>query len=132
MNVEFFDRQDNRNPLNGLIVSQKPFLLKLLDDLQGRSPFFCELLGQNGYKVLLGIGGTRGCVQYSRTDGTPPYLMAVSTDQDVSTEFFEFLIGDTRSPVPSRYCSPFDTVKDIAAYFQMTGERSPAISWEEI
>jgi hypothetical protein len=58
--------------------------------------------------------------------------MAVSRDPDVSKEFFEFLIGDTPSPVPSRFCPPFDTLKDIAAYFQMTGERSPAVSWEEI
>ena len=132
MNVEFFDREDQRNPFNGLIIDQKTHLLELLDQLQGRAPFFCELLGQNGYTALVGIGGPRGCVQYSRTDGAPPYLMAVSQDPEHSREYFEFLIGNTPSPVPSRYCPPFDIVKDIAAYFQATGERSLAVSWEEI
>jgi Immunity protein Imm1 len=132
MNVEFFDRQDDRNPLNGLIVDQQSRLLELLDQLRDSSPFFCELLGQNGHTVLLGIGGPRSCVQYSRTDGTPPYLMAVSPDPDVSKEFFEFLIADTPTPVPSRYCMLLDTVKDVAEHFQATGERSPMVSWEEI
>lgn len=132
MNVEFFDTQDERNPLNGLIVSEGSCLSELLDQLKDRPPFFCNLIGQDGHTVLLGIGGPRGCVQYSRTDGAPPYLMAISRDPEVSREFFEFLIGNTPSPVPSRYCPPFDTVKNIATYFQMTGERSPAVSWEEI
>jgi hypothetical protein len=132
MNVEFFDLQDSQNPLNGLIINEKSRLLELLYQLQGASPFFCEFLGQNGYKILVGIGGPRGCVQYSGIDGQPPYLMAVSQDLEPSNEYFDFLISDTASPVPSRYCPPFDTVKDIAAYFQMTGERSPAVSWEHI
>jgi Immunity protein Imm1 len=132
MNVEFFDREDSQNPLNGSIITEKSRLLELLDQLQDRSPFFCELLGQNGYIILLGIGGPRGCVQHSSLDGRPPYLMAVSQDPQPLEQYIDFFIGGTASPVPSRYCPPFDTVKDIAAYFQMTGERSPAVSWEEI
>ena len=132
MNVEFFDRQDSQNPHNGLIIDEKSRLLELLYQLQSRSPFFCEFLGQNDHKILLGIGGPRGCVQYSRLDGQPPYLMAVSEDVQPLDEYFDFLISDTASPVPSRYCPPFDTVKNIAADFLMTGERSPAVSWEHI
>src|SRR5690242_6593816 len=53
MKVEFYDRQDVHNPLNGQVVSDASALPGLLDKLQNRSPFFCELLGQNGYKILL-------------------------------------------------------------------------------
>jgi hypothetical protein len=48
MDVEFFDLQDSQNPLDGLIISEKSRLLELLYQLQGRSAFFCEFLGQNG------------------------------------------------------------------------------------
>jgi hypothetical protein len=132
MNVQFFDRQDEQNPLNGSTISQRDRLLEVLNRLQGRAPFFCELVGKNGYKVLLGIGGATGCVQYSKVDGNPPYLMAVSRNQERPKENAEFLIGGTLSPILSRYCLPIDTVKEIAAYFQMTGERSPMVSWEEV
>jgi hypothetical protein len=130
--VEFFDRQNGQNPLNGCVFTQTTDLLALLNQLQQRDPFFCEFLGQNDHKILLGIGGTVGCVQYSGKNGDPPYLMAVSADPDSLTERREFLIGDTLTPVASRYCLSFDTVREIAAYFQMTGERSPIVSWEEI
>jgi hypothetical protein len=132
MNVEFFDREDRRNLFNGSIISEKAHLLEVLNQLQGRAPFFCEILGENGYKVLLGVGGPRGCVQYSSTDGSPPYLMAVSEDPERFDANIEFLIGGTLTPVPSRYCLPILAVNEIASYFQMTGKRSPAVSWEEV
>jgi Immunity protein Imm1 len=132
MNVEFIDREDERNPLSGSIISESPHLHELFEQLRGREPFFCELVGQNGYKILLGIGGPSGCVQYSRIDGSPPYLMAVAEDLERSREYVEFLIGGTLTPVSSRYCASFKTVTEIAAYFQTTGERSPLVSWEEV
>jgi hypothetical protein len=132
MNVEFFDRQNDQNPLNGLNVDQKSRLSELLDQLQGQLPFFSELLGQNGYKVLIGIGGPRGCVQFSRSDDEPPYLMALSHNPDYSMEGVASLIRGELTHVPSRYCIPFETVKDIAEHFMMTGERSLRVSWEEI
>jgi hypothetical protein len=132
MNLEFFDRENERNPLNGSIISQRGHLRELLNQLQDRSPFFCELLGQNGQKILLGIGGPKGCVQHSNIDGSPPYLMAVSENPEHQGEHVDFLIGGTSTPVPSRYCIPFKTVNEIATYFQMTGGRSPMVAWEEV
>jgi hypothetical protein len=95
-------------------------------------PFFCELLGQNGQKILLGIGGPKGCVQHSNIDGSPPYLMAVSENPEHQSEHVDFLIGGTLTPVPAHYCVPFQTVSEITTYFQMTGERSPMVAWEEV
>jgi len=93
---------------------------------------FYELIGENGHEILVGIDGNGGCVQYSRTDGSPPYLMALSAAPEQSEGFVEFLIGGTKTPVPSRYYLPTDAVHQIATYFQVTGERSPKNSWEEI
>jgi hypothetical protein len=132
MNVRFLDLEDGQNPLNGSIVGQSTQLMDLLSHLQGRPPFFCELIGESGYKLLLGIGGPRGCIQHSRADGDPPYLMAVADESQHSNEDFEFLIGGTLTPVASRFCVQFKTVREIAAHFQMTGERSPKTRWEAV
>jgi hypothetical protein len=43
MNVEFFDREDGRNPLNGSIIGERAHLFEVLNQLQGRAPFFCEI-----------------------------------------------------------------------------------------
>jgi hypothetical protein len=132
MNVQFFDRQDLRNPFNGLIIKHEFRLSELFVQLQGRVPFFCELLGENGCKILLGIGGQRGSVQYSRIDGAPPYLMAVSHDPVRLKKPMEFLMGGTPTPISSHYSISIDAVKEIAEHFRMTGEHSSMVLWEEI
>lgn len=132
MNAEFFDRQEQSNPLNGAKIENGGKLLKILDDLRSREPFFCELVGENSFNLLLGVGRTIGCVQYSPGDGSTPYLMAVATGEQDSDGYVEFLTADTPTPVPRRYCLSFEIVKQIAAYFIETGKRSPEVSWEEI
>ena len=132
MTVRFFDRQYESNPLNGRILERDSELLETLESLRSRPPFFAELVGQNQYNLLIGLGGPNGSVQYSRTDGVPPYLMAVGPNGGPSGEYLEFLIGNTPTPVPRRYVLPFDLVKEVAVHFARTGERSPAVLWEEI
>ena len=44
-------------------------------NLETKAHFFCELLADNGYNLLVGVGRI-GCVQYSPDNGNPPYLMA--------------------------------------------------------
>jgi hypothetical protein len=131
MMLTFFDLQDESNPQNGAAVREQGDLLRLLDRLRNRDPFFVEFVGENGYKLTIGIGNM-GCVQYSREDGDPPYLMAVDPATERSSIEREFLAGNTPSPVPDHYLLPFERVKEIAAYFQQTGERSPTVSWEDL
>ena len=133
MIVRFFDRQDSSNVLNGDVITSVEALAEILDGLRERDPFFCELIGDRT-KLLVGIGGEIGCAQFSATDGDPPYLMATVSDfsSTVDEEFIEFLAGDTPSPVPNRYALPMDVTCAIAKYFLETGERSKAVSWEEI
>jgi hypothetical protein len=132
MRLEFFDRQDELSPLNGTIITQTSELLTLLARFERRAPFFFELLGQNGYKILVGIGDLGGCVQYSETTGEPPYFMAISNDVPISESHIDFLMGGTLTPIPCRYFLPLQVVHEIAGYFHETGERYPMIIWEEV
>jgi hypothetical protein len=132
MIVEFFDRQERSNPLNAVKIDNAEQLLSVLGGLRNRAPFFCELVGQNGFNLLLGMSESRGCAQYSAADGSPPYLMAVSNEAGYNDEFMEFLTANTSTPVPTRYCLPMERIKKIAAEFVESGERSTIVDWEEI
>ena len=77
MNISFLDTEDEANRLNGKIISDWERLLGILEGLRTREPFVCKLTGENGFELDVGIG-KKGCVQYGRTDGLPPYLMAVA------------------------------------------------------
>ena len=130
--AQFFDRQDANNPRNGLIVRDEQEIQQILDASTGRPRFFAEIIGDNGFKLLIGIGGEVGCVQYSPTDGRTPYLMALSKENSADIGYEEFLIGGEASQVPRRFCMPRDAVAQIAKYFVRTGNRNPDVAWEEI
>ena len=124
MNLQFFDRGDETNPLNGSTIRDSYQLLLILGSVRQRSPFFCELLGQNGYQLDVGIGPSFGCAQYRLADGDPPYLMAVTENSKTQNQYEAFLYQNTPTEVPARYCLPIDTVMAITAEFQKTGGRS--------
>jgi hypothetical protein len=132
MVVTLLDYQDENDPINGLVIADDEQLSRVLDNLRTRKPFFAELSGEHGYKLLIGIGGPVGCAQYSRADGSPPYLMAMVSNSVVPKDYTGFLAGGTLSPVPARYILPFENVKEIAIYFRQTGARSATVSWEEL
>jgi hypothetical protein len=73
-----------------------------------------------------------GFVQYSRLNGDPPYLVALSARRPVKKGFVEFLAGNTPTPIPARNVLSFDELRQIALHFIETGERSEAFSWEPI
>ena len=130
MRVQFFDRQDTTNPFNRTIIQNISRLRSVLQRARGRSPHFVELISDNGSQLLLGLGGHEGCVQFS-ISGEPPYLMAVSDQPDSEGEL-EFLIDDTPSPVPRRYCLPYEAVREIAEAFVQTGQRKADAIWEAL
>jgi Immunity protein Imm1 len=132
MVVKFFDRQDKHNPLNGSEIATSAALLKAIDEWRNRRPFFCELLGNNGYKLLIGIDSELGCVQYSSSDGDPPYLVATTEQETENDTEIEFFIDDTSTPILRRYCIPFDLMKRVVASFIDTGLRDPTVHWKEI
>ena len=132
MNVRFFDRGDDTNPLNGSTIRNNDRLLEIVRGIHSRGPSFCELLGQNGYKLDIGIGPSCGCVQYGLANGDPPYLMAVGQNPMSTNHYEGFLYQNTATEVPARYCMPVETVLEIVGAFLDTGQRSSIVAWEEI
>lgn len=131
MKVQFFDRQDSGNPANGETIDQADQLIDTLRRFTNRKPFLCELVGENGYNLMIGIGRL-GCAQYSPGDGRPPYLVALAPDPDPQLEEVEFLTGDTPTPIAARHALPFTLVEELVAWVQRTGKPSPRVLWEEI
>jgi hypothetical protein len=114
MIVKTRDCQDQTSSVNGLAVTNDEQLIQILDSLRSRKPFFAGLVRNNGCTLLIGIGEEVGCAQFSRSNGDPPYLMAVAPRQFAEHESVEFLAGNTPTPVPSRYILPFEKIKEIA------------------
>lgn len=132
MIVTFFDRQDKQNELNGTVISDPNSIIAFLDSLKTRPPFFCELICENGYTLLVGIGSHCGCSQYSLTDGCPPYLIAISKRPSEVSDYTDFLMADTPTPIAARFCLPVETTQKVASHFVLTGKRYQEVEWEEI
>ena len=59
--------------------------------------------------------------------------MAVLHDAPVPADGeIAFLIGDTASPVPSRYSLPYETMVEVAAHFVDSSGRHDGVGWEEV
>src|SRR5262245_29641864 len=122
MKVQFNDLQDEKNARSGHSSSDVAHVLALLDDLTSRPPFICELIGENGFMLTIGIGPHLGCVQHMRSDGNPPYLMAVNPAQpQTQDQEVELMCGGPPAPIDVRDCLTFDEVKKLVAYFVETG-----------
>ena len=56
MNVRFVDLEDQHNPLSGTDLTSASDVIGLLDVLRAsRSPFMCDLIGENGFKLTVGL-----------------------------------------------------------------------------
>ena len=117
--------------MNGSKIKNRIELEEVLEKLRNRDPFFFELVGENGYQLLVGLGEL-GCAQYRRDDGAGLYQVAVAPAAHDVDGYLEFLAGGTSTPVSKRYCMPLEQVKQIIFYFLETGGCSPDFSWEVI
>ena len=133
MRVEFFDRENESNPINGSTFDSDAELLLVLKVLRQRTPFFCELVGDNGRNLLIGLGPELNCVQYSSSDGEPPYFVALGPNENAGeNQDLEFFMGGQLSEVPAHYGLGPHLVDAIASHFLRTGERSPLVPWESL
>jgi hypothetical protein len=130
MSVRYFNYQDKYDATNGKVVAQRDQLSELLHRRRNQRPFVAELAGENGFQIIFGISTNLCCTQYSRTDGSPPYLMAVSPHPPMKRGCVEFFAGGQRTPFAARYIITFDELKEIAIRFLETGEKSDAVSWQ--
>ena len=152
MTVEFIDMEWDANPRSGSKISTRDELLTLLAELRVLDPFFFELKGENGFMLYVGIGEKACAVQFGPSDGAPPFLMAVAPGKphippnDGKSTYSaaaradarcrlvspQFMCGGTATPVPTRYCLPFETMQGVVLDFLESGARSPDVLWEEI
>ena len=132
MKVTFQDQQEPTNVASGRVLSTPADMAQLFESLRGRAPFMFELIGENGHSLTVGYSDSVGAVQHAALDGQPPYMMAVNEDAADDEVFVEFLAGGTPTPIPGRFCLPIDRVLAIAQDFIATGERSVAVTWDEI
>src|SRR5262249_19762196 len=112
-------------------IADEALLTKLLDESRNKVPFLLDLAGDNGFMLIIGIGGPLGCVLYKSIDGSSSYPMAVAKGMpsDDDQREVEFLAGGTPTPVLLRKCLPFDVVKQVVIHFFRTGEPSPDVEW---
>jgi hypothetical protein len=132
MIIYFFNFQNKHDPNNGRAISSEDELNSFLDDARNATPSLVEFSGATDFNLMIGIGGYFSCAQYSRVDGLPPYLMAVSRHPPVRRGYIEFMCGGTPTPVGARNLLSFDEVKEIVRHYMRTGERSDAVSWRDV
>lgn len=130
MKVKFVDFDTTEQPAPQVVLTNGDEVAKLLNGMRKREPFMCELIGENGYKLGIGIGADVGCVQYSRVDGEPPYLMATNGIEYGDEHIF--MMSGTPTPVDGKFCLPMAKVVEIAGFFVETGRQPIETAWEEI
>jgi hypothetical protein len=132
MIVRYKNQQDKSDPMNDVAITSKKELSDLLRARRHNAPFLARLSGHNGFEIMVGIGGEIGCVQYSRSDGRPPYLMAHSANPPLKSGDVEFLTANTPTPVPAEEIISFEEIEEIALHFLETGERSDIVIWQDL
>ncbi len=134
MKARFQDLEDDKNPSNGRWISDEQQALALLDAVHDRPPFMAQFTSENGFNITVGIANEFGCVQYAASDGSPPFLMAItttSTSELPDRHDMEFLVGGTPTPIESRYRLPLGLVKQVVADFIVSGNLSKRVGWEK-
>lgn len=131
MNVVFQDMELSGNPMNGMSLRSQVEIEVMFRALEGRRPFMFELRGENGFMLTIGVAADCGTVQYSPSEGLPPYMMALG-DEIAEGGCVEFLAGGTPTPIPRRFCLPLERVRKVVQDFLTHGGKSNAVEWEEI
>jgi hypothetical protein len=133
MNARFQDLEHENNSRNGQALHDGASVRALLNELRSTQPaFMCQISGDNGFNLIVGIDRDAGCVQHSASNGMPPYLMALSDDEDNDQREMNFLVGGTATPIDGRYRVTYELLAEIVSEFVASGERSNKVSWEEL
>lgn len=132
MIIYFRNHQDCADPNNWRAISNADEFSKLLDQMGGGKPVIAHLSGPGDFRIEFGIGGKFGCVQISRMDDKPPYMMAVSHKPPLKRGYIEFLCGGTPTPVGARNILVFEELKEVLLDFLETGDHSKKVSWREV
>lgn len=92
-----------------------------------------DLIHESGDYLSISVKGPWVLVRFTRGTLDPPYLSAsvgaVTSDNDGA--YFEFLIGDTPTPVPRDRCVSIKIMLRIAQYFFEHEALPDWIEWKE-
>lgn len=132
MIIYFRNYQDCLDPNNWRAISDVDELGELLDNMRSGKPVIAHLSGPGDFRVEFGIGGEFGCVQVSRMDDNPPYLVAVSRHPPMKRGYIEFLCGGTPAPIGARNILTYGEMKEVLIDFLEIGGRSDRVSWRAV
>ncbi|CAN5154424.1 hypothetical protein BH11CYA1_BH11CYA1_07270 [soil metagenome] len=128
MKVQFVDFSLERRPERTFQTTTE--LTSFLRQLQSEEPSAGELVGENGYKLTVGIDGQVAFVQYSNTNGDPPYLVAQARTI-VTKKKHDFIVTGSPTEVDGKCCLPFSEFEKVVCDFMETGQKSPFVEWAD-
>lgn len=128
MKVQFVDFSLERRPERTFQTTNE--LTSFLRQLQTEEPSAGELVGENGYKLTVGIDGQIAFVQYSSITGDPPYMVAHARNM-VSEKSHDFIVTGSPTEVDGKCCLPFSEFENVVCYFMETGQKCPSVEWED-
>jgi hypothetical protein len=114
--MKFIDGSNAHFPTERL--ADEAALLRVLERARSLSPpGMCELVHDNGFTLTVGIGDLCSA-QYAPSDGDPPYLMAVSPDENEDApETVEFMFDGSLTEIPGMLTIPSETLKGVTLHF---------------
>ncbi len=122
---------ESNNDLFEYVISKEKELRDLLYNLVKQEPRVVILEIPDVGIFTLGVGLPYGFVQFSKT-GDPPYLVASANGETNLDDEMEFDSNGTPTPIPRRFCMPYDRVVDIIISFFINHEMPHFSKWEEI
>lgn len=126
MKVQFVDFSLERRPERTFQSTNE--LTSFLRQLQTEEPSAGELIGENGYKLTVGIDGDIAFAQYSSINGDPPYMVAHASNI-VSQKSHDFIVTGSPTEIDGECCLPFSEFEKVVCDFMETGQRSPSVEW---
>lgn len=132
MEVEFVEYQGRLENVED--VDQ---VLDRVNEVRRSSDPNIDLVTSAGDRLSVSLRDQLGLVRFSQQSLEPPYLSARRSESERSqgpapqSAYFEFLIGDTPTPVPVDRCLPLEKVKRIVEFFSQYGELPSWVDWVE-
>lgn len=128
MKVEFHDYAVKKRPIR--TFDNASVLIDFLRQCKSAEFASAELLGENGFRLVISIDGELAFAEYSSQDSEPPYLIAVSPTVVVEG-FHMFLVTNEGTEICGRHCLAFPVFEEVVRHFIETGERTAIVEWED-
>ncbi len=112
-------------------LNTKKQLRQVLLELEHEPDPNIAVIHSSGDFLSISVMGLCALVRFTHSSGDPPYLSASTGETSDPDCTFEFLVGDTPTPVPTDRCIPIEGAMAIAEYFFDKGEIPRFVKWKE-